>query len=305
MVLGRHELSVSELVEVLGQPQSTVSRHLKVLREARLIRDRREANTVLYSVDTPPKRVGMAAGTNGVPLVSRVLEWVAEEPMPAGLARRLERVLSRRRQMSRKFFARVGRQWDSLREEAFGDQFHLEAFVSLLPRHWVVADVGTGTGYLLPTLAAHFHRVVAVELVERMLEVAEQRVVQQDLRNVTLQRGDVTRLPIRRASVDLAIAMLVLHHVEVPQDAVRELGRIVRPAGRVLIVEQTVHEHESFRDRMQDRWWGLDPNRIVSWLTVAGFERANAHVLCNIERAADAPDLFVVTGIKGAIAESN
>jgi len=301
MVLSRHELAVSELVEVLAQPQSTVSRHLKVLRGAGLIHDRRDGNTVLYSIDKPPDD----GHATGAPLVCRVVEWLSVEPIPPAVSRRLERVVTRRREMSHRFFDRMGRQWDALREETFGDRFHLEAFIALLPQDWVVADVGTGTGYLLPTLAAHFRHVIAVELVERMLDAADHCVQQHELKNVSLQRGDVTSLPIATSSADLATAILVLHHVEAPHEAVAELGRIVRPAGRVLIVEQTVHDQAAFRERMQDRWWGFEPQRITGWLSEAGFEQLNARVLCNVERAVDAPDLFVVTGTKGASAESN
>ena len=212
-VLRRHELSVSELVNVLNQPQSTVSRHLKVLRDAELIRDRRNGSTVIYSVPVAP--------TNGqdADLTGQLIEWAAEQTMPAALGGRLETVVRRRGDMSRRFFGRVGRRWDTLREESFGSWFHLEAVSALLPREWTVADVGTGTGYLLPVLARQFHRVIGVELEDAMLDAARERVTSSGLENVDLRPGDLSQLPISDAGVDVAIAMLVLHHVPVPRDA--------------------------------------------------------------------------------------
>ncbi len=287
-----YELTVSELVEVLDQPQSTVSRHLKVLRDAGLIRDRREGNTVFYSVPT------RAAGGGDADLPGRLLEWVAEQPIERTIGSRLEAVIDRRRDMSSRFFDRIGRQWDALREESFGAKFHLEASLALLPESWVVADVGTGTGYLLPTIARYFKRIIAVDPVERMLEAARHRVEYHRLDNVELKRGDLARLPIPEAAVELAVAVLVLHHVPTPRDALAELHRILRDRGRVLIVEQTAHDNEAFRDRMQDRWWGFVPTEFCSLLKSVGFEEVRSRALLNVERAADAPDLFVVTGRK-------
>ena len=291
-VLLGHELSVNELVEILGLPQSTVSRHLKMLREAGLITDRREGNAVLYSL--PPRASGEANGD----LPSRLLAWVAEQPLPSALERRRRVVVDRRRDMSRRFFDRVGRHWDRLREEAFGDAFHLEALMALLPTEWTVADIGTGTGYMLPTLARHFRRVIGVEPVERMLQTARHRVAQERMDNTALQAGDLTRLPLREGSVDLVLAVLVLHHVSDPARAVAELCRIVRPGGHVLIVEQVAHDHAAFRERMQDPWWGFAPGKLEAMVRSAGLCEARTRTLCNVKPASDAPELFVLTGRK-------
>lgn len=293
-VLRKHEFSVSELVEVLNQPQSTVSRHLRILRDARLIQDRRDGNTVLYSVAEP------IGDGNGVDLAKRLLAWLAEQPLAGAIEARLGAVLAKRRDMSRRFFDRIGRQWDGLREESFGTTFHLEAFVALLPRRWSVADIGTGTGYLLPTLARHFDQVIGVEPVGRMLEAARRRLQLEHIERVELRQGDLADLPIADAAVDLAIAMLVLHHVPAPRDAVAELRRVVRPGGRVLIVEQSAHGHEAFHERMQDRWWGFDANEFSTLVAAAGFNQIESRRLVTVARDADAPDLFVVTGCRAA-----
>jgi ubiquinone/menaquinone biosynthesis C-methylase UbiE len=200
--------------------------------------------------------------------------------------------------MSRRFFDRVGRQWDSLRKESFGDQFHLEAFIALLPREWIVADIGVGTGYLIPTLAAHFERVIAVEPAETMRQASRHRIEYHGLKNAPLIGGDLVRLPIAGSTVDLAIAVLVLHHVPTPGDSLAELHRIIRNGGRALIVEQMAHESESFHDRMQDRWWGFEPEALGELMRSVGFNEVRLHQLATVERAEYAPDLFVVTGRK-------
>ena len=290
-LLHRHELAVSELVDVLGQPQSTVSRHLKVLREAGLIHDRREGNHVLCAVLR-------SAGSAGGGLRDLLLSWAGGQPLSAELRDRLLGVLERRKEMSRQFFDRVGRHWDKLREEAFGSSFHLEALVALLPADWVVADVGTGTGYALPVLAARFRQVIGIEPVERMREAAESRIAALDLRNVALRAGDLAHLPLEDGEVDLAQAVLVLHHTPEPAAALAELHRVLRPAGRLLIVEQVEHEHEGFRERMQDRWRGFDPAALSAQLASAGFADVQAHQLTTVQPAADAPGLYAITAAR-------
>jgi len=292
VVLNQHELSVSELVDVLCQPQSTVSRHLKILRDAGLIHDRREGSTVLYSVSTPTN------GVDGSELTGRMLKWIAEQSLTDSLRTRLETVVDRRRCMSDRFFAQVGRRWDTLREESFGSTFHLEAFLALLPAEWTVVDVGTGTGFLLPPLAVRFQRVIGVDPVDAMLDTARHRVEEWGLENVELRKGDLAQLPIRESQADLALSVLVLHHVPSAQKALGELHRIVRDGGQVLIVEQAAHENEAFRERMQDRWLGFDQAELGRLLQSAGFEQVQSQRLTAVGHAPDAPELFVLTGCR-------
>lgn len=291
-VLCRHELSVSELVAVLRQPQSTISRHLKTLRDAGLIRDRRDGSTVLYAA------ARNIDATNGAALPARILDWATEQTLDPQLQTRMETALRRRREMSDRFFGDVGVKWDKLRIDSFGSQFHLEAFWSLLPGEWTVADIGTGSGYLLPALAAYFEKVIAVDPVDAMLASATQRIEMDQLDNISLRRGDLSLLPIMRGEVDLAIASLVLHHTAVPLDAIRELHRILKPGGRVLVIEQLTHENQRFRERMQDRWSGFDPGELRGQFEQAGFGDVQARQLLTAQQAEDAPELFAITGRK-------
>ena len=294
-VLVRQDVNVSELVEVLDQPQSTVSRHLKVLRGAGLIVDRREGTSAVYAAVRPgPNGDGLPGDVRG-----RLLEWAAEQPLGRVVARRLEAVLHRRRVQSEAFFERVGHHWDQMRVDCFGSAFPLEALTALLPRHWAVADVGTGTGHLLGLLSARFERVIAVDPVPAMLDTARSRLELQGADNIDFRAGDLSRLPIGDAEVDLVLAELVLHHVSSPSEALKELGRVLRPGGRVLIVEQAAHQLEEFHDRMQDRWWGFDAGKLSVEVARAGFEEVRHAPLASAEptnaNAPEAPELFVLT----------
>lgn len=296
-VLGHHELSVSELVCVLGQPQSTISRHLKVLRDAELIHDRRDGTTVLYEA-SPSEPNGQAAS-----LRERIHDWLDTQPLPRTLADRLETTIRRRSKAGEDFFGRIGHRWDQMREEHFGGRFHLEAFSALLPPEWTVADVGTGTGYLLPQLARTFRKVIAVEPVAAMLAAARSRPEVDGFSNISFRHGGLDELPIPTESVDLALAFLVLHHVSDPSGAIREMARVIRPGGWVMIVEQSAHEMAAFHERMQDRWWGFERGQLAELVTANALGDIRHRVLPTGEdragNAPEAPELFVLTGRKG------
>lgn len=293
-LVARQELAVSEIVDCLGQPQSTVSRHLKVLRDAELIQDRRDGTTAFYTTSS------VDADENGSPtrLAGHILEWVNEQDLPKPLSDRLASVLDRRQSRSTDFFSRVGHRWDRMRLDSFGDSFHREALFTLLPADWVVADIGTGTGYMLPILARTFRKVIAVDPVPKMIEVARTRCRTHRIKNVAFRRGDMSRLPILNRQADLVLAVLVLHHVPSPEEALSELFRIAKPGGRLLIVEQRSHRLEAFHERMQDRWWGFEPARLVKTVAEAGFHHVRHQPLSSEPAkpgAAEAPDLFTLT----------
>ena len=293
-LVARHELAVSEIVDCLGQPQSTVSRHLKVLRDAGLIQDRRDGTTALYTTSS------VDGDENGSParLAGHILEWVNEQDLPKPLSNRLASVLDRRQSRSTDFFSKVGHRWDRMRVEAFGDSFHREALIELLPADWVVADVGTGTGYMLPILARRFRKVIAVDPVPEMLEAARSRCRTQKIKNVAFRRGDMSRLPILNRQADLVLAVLVLHHVPSPEEALGELFRIAQPGGYLLIVEQRSHRLGAFHERMQDRWWGFEAARLAKTVAEAGFHDVRHQPLPSEPvkpGAVEAPELFTLT----------
>lgn len=289
------ELNVGELVEVLRIPQSTVSRHLSVLRAASMVQDRRNGTAVLYRASERT-----ADGRN---LRSLLLDWVGQQRMGKAVRARMDQALRRRADHTASFFERLGNRWNELRGEAFGEAFAMEAFLSLLPRTWTVADIGTGTGFLLPSLAEHFRRVIAVDPAAAMLECARQRVAGHERRNVRFHHGDLGSLPMRSQSCDLAIACLVLHHVPEPESALAEMHRILRPGGRILLVEQVDHENQAFHEMMQDRWYGFDPAKLARQVSATGF-RGVRHKFLRMTKGAsgslECPGLFALCGERPA-----
>jgi ArsR family transcriptional regulator len=207
-------------------------------------------------------------------------------------AERLRSVLVERRTRSEEFFSTSAGQWDSLRAELFGQRTELTALPALFDGDWVVGDLGCGTGQLAATLAPCVGRVIAVDQSRAMLAAARARLP--GLTNVELRQGNLESLPIADAELDAAVMSLVLHYVPEPLEALREARRVLKPAGRLLVVDMTPHARDEYRQTMGHLWQGFSSEQMHEWLTEAGLGHARYRVLPADPRAMG-PALFSLT----------
>jgi ArsR family transcriptional regulator len=266
-LLSREELSVGELCAILGLTQSRASGHLGVLRDAGLVRDRRQGTSVFYSL--PVSGAGVEALR-----AARSLEgaFTLGEREEKGLAE----ALRRRTERSREFFDRAAGAWGEGRSEALGLHAGGLAVAGLLPRGLTVLDLGTGTGALLPMLGRYVERVVAVDGSRGMLARARENLDPES--PIRLLRADLERLPVGDGGVDGVVANMVLHHLHRPETILREMARVLHPEGRGVIVDFETHEERWLLEEEGHRWPGFDPAQLASWcvdagLTVPAFER--------------------------------
>jgi len=282
-VLERQELTVSELCSVLQLPQSTVSRHLKTLSDAGWVAGRPDGTRRLYRF-----------AVEALDETARAL-WtlsrgdVQSLPSAAEDARRLITVLAQRRSRSREFFSEAAEQWDDRRDQMFGPGFHAAALLGLLDPRLTVADLGCGTGPVTEALAPVVHRVVAVDDSPAMLEAARARL--RGLENVDLRLGELESVPIGDGGVDAATLVLVLHHLPEPGRVLAEVRRILRPGGRLLIVDMLPHERVELRQEMGHVWLGFDEARIAALLDEADL-RTTRFVVVPPAAEATGPTLF-------------
>ena len=294
VVLERHEVTVSELCEVLQLPQSTVSRHLKTLADGGWLVSRREATSRLYAV-TPEELPGAAR-----PLWGVVREQVRPTAAAADDDRRLKRVLAARRSKSEAFFSAASGQWDRMRDELFGPSTHLRALLALLDPRWVVGDLGCGTGQVSAWIEPFVSRVVAVDASAEMLDAARARL--EHASHVELRQGALEQLPIADGELDAALLMLVLHHVPDPGRVVAEASRALRPGGRVVIVDMLPHDREEYRQTMGHVWLGFGERQLQRLLGGAGFDFVRVQAL-SPEPRAKGPSLFVASAVARAVEE--
>jgi ArsR family transcriptional regulator len=290
LLLERHELTVSELCAVLQLPQSTVSRHLKTLADADLVASRRDGTSRYYTLALEGPSGGEGSAHAQIWKLTRA--QLVGKPGVEQDARRLERVLARRSAASQQFFAASAGQWDRLREELFGGDFVWRALVGLLPDSWVMGDLGCGTGAVMSILAPHVARVIGVDASDEMLAAAESRLA--GVSNTEVRRGTLEALPLDAASLDAATMMLVLHHLPSPALALAEAARVLKPGGRLLIVDMAPHEHGEYRQQMGHVWLGFSEEQIRRLLVQAGFARVTVRALPEMTEA-KGPGLFVAT----------
>ncbi|RMF59132.1 MAG: class I SAM-dependent methyltransferase [Calditrichaeota bacterium] len=205
---------------------------------------------------------------------------------------------------SKSYFEEVAGQWDQMSKEFFSDAVREKAFeVAGIEKGKVAADLGAGTGFITEGLISAGLQVIAVDQSEQMLEVMKQKF--SGVEGIDYRMGDAEALPLDDQSVDYVFANMYLHHVEEPITAIREMVRILKPGGKVVITDLDEHNHEFLRTEQHDRWLGFKHEDIRNWLEAAGLsdvtvecvgENCCAESSCACETAAI--NIFAARGVK-------
>lgn len=261
------ELSVAELVRIMGYPQSTVSRHLKPLRETGLLETRRNGTSVFY-------HRGPAFSD---PELNQVIDRSLSQ-IPGGNEDRasVRQILDQRISRNRDFFDDLAGRYGSLTEPGGG----WSAVASALAMGFSgekVADIGAGEGALTLSLARFCKQVVAVDISPRMLmtlrDTAEAAGVGEKVKTC---EGDLEKLPIGDGEMDAVFISQALHHAAQPPSAIKEATRVLKPGGRLLVLDLMAHEQEWVREEYADLWLGFDPQQLEIYLTDAGLQIGEA-----------------------------
>ncbi len=273
LLLRAEELTVAELQEILAMGQSTISTHLAQLRQAGLVEDRRTGKNSLYrlaaaSADAPDNQI---LGEILAHAQKQTAEFAADQAA-------MRRVLKKRQDKMRSFFDSVagrlgadyvpGKSWKSL----------AEALLRLMPP-MVIADLGAGEGAFALLLAQRARKVIAVDSSEKMIDVGRAQAQRLGQKNIDFRVGDMEELPIRAGAVDCVFFSQSLHHALHPQLALEEAARILRPGGRIVVLDLVQHRYEEARALYADEWLGFSESELESMLTQAGFREASASIV--------------------------
>ena len=261
-LLAEAELTVSELVAILGQSQPRVSRHLKLLVEAGLAARSREGAWAFF-------RLAEDGGALARDLVGRL---GAADPTLVADRTRLEAAREARGRQAAAYFAERAADWDTIRAMHAPDERVEAALMSMIgdKPYRSLLDLGTGTGRMLELLAPRAVRAVGVDQSAAMLALARSRVDQAGLRNVLLRQGDIYAPPVERDAYDLVVIHQVLHFLDDPARALREAARALRPGGRLAVVDFDAHEEEVLRTDFAHRRLGFPLGEIEGHLAEAG-----------------------------------
>ena len=287
LLVEREELSVAELQEILGMGQSRISTHLSQLKNAGLVEDRRNGKSILY-------RLKPSAQSNGFSEMLVVLRQAAAEiPEAEQDTEALRLALRRRQDKMRAHFDELagkfgrnyvpGRSWQGL----------AETLLTLLPP-MVIADLGAGEGTFSQLLARRAKKVIAVDNSEKMVEYGRELARKYGVKNLEYRKGDLEAVPIRDATVDLAFFSQALHHAQHPARAVAEASRILRPGGRIVVLDLLRHSYEEARELYADLWLGFTEVEVTRFLRQAGFKNIETSVVHSEEDAPHFETLLAV-----------
>ena len=260
------ELTVSELVAILGQSQPRISRHLKLLVDARLIERHREGAWVFLLVPHSGAAARIARDIVGA-IAANDLFLVSDRA-------RLDEVRRARAVQAARYFETHAATWDRIRAMHVAEEKVEAAICDAVGPGPIGAllDVGTGTGRILELLAPSASRAIGIDQSPHMLGMARARLERARLRNTQLRQGDMFALPVERNGFDLVVVHQVLHYLDDPSRAIREATRTLRPSGRLLVIDFAPHEEEHLRSAHAHRRLGFSRDEVAGFMAEAGLD---------------------------------
>jgi ubiquinone/menaquinone biosynthesis C-methylase UbiE/Fe2+ or Zn2+ uptake regulation protein len=265
-LLAEAELTVSDLTDILRQSQPRISRHLKLLVEAGLVERFREGTWAFFR---------LAEHGGGADVARALIERL--NPGDQTITRdreRLSSVRQARAAAAQAYFRAHAAEWDRIRKLHVADEAvegAIRAALSDKPFRSLL-DLGTGTGRMLEMFGPDIERGLGLDLSLDMLLLARDRLERAGLRNCSVRQGDIYDLPLANNSFDVVILHQVLHFLDDGARAICEAARVLRPGGRLLVVDFAPHEQEFLREQFAHRRLGFAPDTVMQWITASGLD---------------------------------
>ncbi|HLK68913.1 MAG TPA: metalloregulator ArsR/SmtB family transcription factor [Bryobacteraceae bacterium] len=280
LLLEQEELSVAEIQEILSKGQSQISTHLAQLKQAGLVDDRRTGKNAFYKSRASSE------------LLELLRQAAKEMPEAEHDGEALRLVLRKRQDTMRRYFDELagrfgrqyvpGRSWKGI----------AEAMLKLLPP-MVIADLGAGEGTISQLMAQRAKKVIAIDNSEKMVEFGAELAKKHGIGNLEYRLGDLEDVPIRTGTVDLAFLSQALHHAVHPERALAEAWRIIKPGGRIAILDLNRHQFEEAREMYADLWLGFTELEMEKYLKGAGFRNVETAL---VYREPEAPHFETLLG---------
>jgi ubiquinone/menaquinone biosynthesis C-methylase UbiE/DNA-binding transcriptional ArsR family regulator len=272
-LIAEAELTVSDLTEILRQSQPRLSRHLRLLAEAGLVERFREGSWAFFRM-----------GERGSPAdIARamIVRLDGNDPVIARDRERLAAVRAARATAAQNYFRRHAAEWDRIRKLHVADTAVEDAIRGALADKPIrsLLDLGTGTGRMLEMFAPDIERGLGLDMSLDMLALARTRLDRVGIRNCSVRQGDIYDLALPRDSFDVVIIHQVLHFLDDSARAIREAVRVLRPGGRLLVVDFAPHDLEFLREEHAHRRLGFSAETVTQWLEAAGLDSVRQQTL--------------------------
>ncbi len=273
LLLRAGELNVKDLMQILGQSQPRLSRHLKLLFEAGLLERFREGSWVYFRLSERAKFGELA---------DRLTVLVdPDDPVVALDRQRLDGLKQEREQTAQSYFEAHAGEWDRIRSLHVSEAEVEEAMVEAVARapFETLVDLGTGTGRTLELFADSYNRAIGFDVNQSMLDYARTKISKANIRNAQVRHGDIYNLSLESGATDVVVMHQILHFLSDPASALIEAGRVIKPGGRLLIVDFAPHQMEFMRDAHAHERLGFSNEQVIGWLETAGLELNDTRAL--------------------------
>ncbi|WCL47664.1 ArsR/SmtB family transcription factor [Leptospira sp. GIMC2001] len=263
-ILSYGDFSVNEIIEILSMGQSRISRHLKILADAGLLKSRREGSWVYYGL--VEKNQDFAAE-----LTNLIISYIEDLPSRETDQRNANIVLGKRAERSQEFFNNLGEKWEKVQEEFINSNIYRAKLVDSIPANTnLVLDLGCGPGVMIPYLLERSEKVLAVDSSSVMIEAVKKEY--KNDKRVQVEYAHLENLPIKSGTADCVVASMVLHHISDPIKVLNEVARCLSIGGIFSIVDLVKHNQEFMREKYADLWLGFETKILINWLVSSGFE---------------------------------
>jgi ubiquinone/menaquinone biosynthesis C-methylase UbiE len=279
LLLRQAELTVSELIEIVGQSQPRVSRHLKLLGEAGLLERFKEGSWVFYRAADRGKGAELGAA----------LASLAEPTLSQTDTARLGAVRQARAAAAAAYFKANAPEWERIRALHAPEKDVEAAILKRMTARPIqnFLDAGTGTGRMLELLAPHANRAVGVDVSPEMLAIARDRLLRENVHNAQVRLADIYRLPFTTDRFDAVLFHQVLHYLDDPGAAVAEVARVMAPGARLLIADFAPHQLEFLRDDYAHRRLGFSDREVEGWFAGAGLKTGDSETIAPATASAE------------------
>jgi ubiquinone/menaquinone biosynthesis C-methylase UbiE/DNA-binding transcriptional ArsR family regulator len=275
-LLEKNELSVAELQEITQLGQSRISTHLGQLQLAGLLDSRREGKRTFYFLESEEDEITRE-------FIDLAVRGGKEMEGHSADLVNLRRILALRNEQAQVYFNQVAGRFD----RSYGPGRSWQAFGHLLLRivpPLDIADLGSGEGLISELLAHRARKVIAVDNSEKMVAFGAEKARKNGLKNLEFRQGDLSNPPIAPASVDLAVLSQALHHAEFPEKAIVSAHQILRPGGRIMILDLLEHGFAKAHELYGDRWLGFKSSDLQHWLEQSRFKKIEISVVAKEEQ---------------------
>ncbi len=262
-----YELNVGELVQILDMGQPRISRHLKILSEAGLVRWRRDGLWVFYEAVNDGDFLSLLHAVRAH--FGREAQWLADKT-------RAEEVVRERSRATTRFFDSIAPEYDRITQDMLGNWDIKSELSQRMPDCEVALDLGCGTGDLLGVLLGKAREVIGVDSSQNMLEIARRRYAREQER-LSLRIGAIEHLPLRDSEADFVLLSMVLHHLSDPGEGLREIHRVLDRNGIFYLIDFEKHSQETMRLHYGDRWLGFEEQEMELWVEKTGFQIEARH----------------------------